>query len=85
MRKYDPLCRYLRDSGQATVELSFDLIADMVGGLPPSADDPHRRMWWSDTTDKHHVQAVAWLAAGYVVAEGGVDYAQRKVRFSHSR
>jgi hypothetical protein len=83
MAKYDPLYRFLRDSGQATVDLSFDVIADMVdGGLPPSAYDPERRMWWSNTTDEHHVQAAAWRRAGYAVA--AVDHSRRSVRF-HAR
>ena len=62
----------------------MDDIADMVdSGLPPSAYDRTRRMWWSNTADARHVQAAAgWLAAGYVVAD--VDYAQRQVRFSRS-
>src|SRR5258706_4642762 len=51
-RKYDPLLRYLRDSGQHEVKLRFDDIATMVdSGLPPSAYDPGRRMWWSNTAD----------------------------------
>ena len=81
MAKYDPLCRFLRDSGEQHLEVGMDDIAGMVdGGLPPSAYDPGRRMWWSNTADARHVQAAArWLAAGYTVA--GVDYAQRRVRF----
>ncbi len=82
MAKYDPLRRFLRDSGRQEVELRFEDIAGMVdGGLPPSACNPGRRMWWSNTEDSQHVQAAAWLAAGYVVAPDGLDYAQRKVRF----
>jgi hypothetical protein len=84
--KYDPLRRHLLDSGLQETTLSFDDIAAMVdGGLPPAAYDRGRRMWWSNTTDRHHVQAVAWQAAGYVVASGGVDYAQRTVTFVRSR
>jgi len=81
MAKYDPLCRFLRDSGKQHLDVGMDDIADMVdGGLPPSAYDRARRMWWSNTVDARHVQAAAgWLAAGYVVAD--VDYAQRRVRF----
>ena len=81
MAKYDPLCRFLRDSGKQHLDVGMDDIADMVdGGLPPSAYDRARRMWWSNTADARHVQAAAgWLATGYVVAD--VDYAQRRVRF----
>jgi hypothetical protein len=81
MAKYDPLCKFLRDAGEQHLDVGMDGIADMVeGGLPPSAYDRARRMWWSNTSDARHVQAATgWLAAGYVVAD--VDYAQRRVRF----
>lgn len=82
MAKYDPLHRFLADSGQDEMTLDFESISAMVsGGLPRSAYDKQRRMWWANTADSHHVQAVAWLAAGYVVDAGGVDYSERTVRF----
>jgi hypothetical protein len=38
MAKYDPLCRFLRDSGEQHLDVGMDDIAEMVdGGLPPSA------------------------------------------------
>ena len=79
--KYDPLCRFLRDSGEQHLDVGIDAIANMVdGGLPPSAYDLARRMWWSNTSDDRHVQAATgWLAAGYVVDD--VDYTQRRVHF----
>ena len=81
MAKYDPLFRFLCASGEQHVDVGMDDIADMVdGGLPPSAYDRARRMWWSNTSDARHVQAATgWLAAGYVVAD--IDYAQRQVCF----
>ncbi|HET9974414.1 MAG TPA: hypothetical protein VFQ68_39710 [Streptosporangiaceae bacterium] len=86
MAKYDPVFRFLRDSGLESLDLAMDDLADMVdGGLPPSAYDPGRRMWWSNSDDPRHVQAAAWLAAGYAVAPGGVDYALRRVRFTRGR
>lgn len=80
--KYDPLGRFLRDSGTEIVDVGMDRIAAMIeGGLPSSAYDRTRRMWWSNTADGRHVQAdQGWLAAGYVVAE--VDYTRRCVRFA---
>jgi predicted ATPase len=84
MAKYDPLRTLLRRSGQQVLELDFDDIAAMVdGGLPSSAYDPARRMWWSNTSDSHHVQAAAWLTAGYEVA--AVDYDRRRVLFRRIR
>ncbi|MGH3157832.1 MAG: DUF7662 domain-containing protein [Streptosporangiaceae bacterium] len=83
MAKYDPLQKLLYRSGEQVLKLGFDDIAGMVdGGLPPSAYDPARRMWWSNTSDRHHVQAAAWLAAGYEVT--GVNYARRQVVFSQT-
>lgn len=81
MAKYDPLCRFLRDSDEQHLDVGMDDIADMVdGGLPPSTYGRARRMWWSNTSDARHVQAATgWLAAAYVVTD--VDYAQRRVRF----
>jgi hypothetical protein len=51
MAKYDPLRRFLAGSGLDVVELGFEQIAAMVpGGLPPSAYDRQRRMWWAITS-----------------------------------
>lgn len=37
MAKYDPLYKYLSESGQPVVRLTFKEVADLVGGLPKSA------------------------------------------------
>ncbi len=76
MAKYDPL----RDSLMGTaarVTLSFDEIADLVGGLPLTAYQ--RQEWWSNNDDRH-VQAAAWLAAGMKVVHA--DLSRRIVSFS---
>lgn len=85
MAKYDPLCRFLRGSDKEHLDVTMGDIANIVdGGLPPSAYDRSRRMWWSNTSDPHHVQAATgWLAAGYLVAD--VDYAHRQVCFRRDR
>jgi hypothetical protein len=73
MAKYDPLRRFLADNGRNVVELPFEDVAAMVdGGLPRSAYDRGRRMWWSNIADGRHVRAPAWLEAGYAVAPGGL-------------
>ena len=80
--KYAPLYRFLRDSGREDLEVTFGKIADLVdGGLPPSAYD-HALPWWSNAPRARHVQAAAWLAAGYEVSS--VDNGQCTVRFSRS-
>lgn len=75
MRKYQPLLEHLKGS-DASVEMTFDEIASMVGGLPESATKFGQ--WWENTG--HHSQAKAWLEAGYKVAS--VDRQERRVRFT---
>lgn len=76
MRKYAPLAEHLKQSGSPMVEMSFDEIASIVGGLPESATKYGQ--WWENTG--HHSQAKAWLEAGYKVAS--VDRQERRVRFA---
>ncbi len=76
MSKYSPLHERLV-RGNAAVELSFDDIAELVGGLPPSAFTS--RQWWANSAGRH-VQANAWLDAGRAVE--AVDLVGRRVRFS---
>jgi hypothetical protein len=61
--KYAPLRQYLERAaarGQASVEMDFAQVADLVGGLPVSAY--HRRQWWANDSK---VEAQAWRAAGW--------------------
>jgi hypothetical protein len=56
MAKYDALRdRLVRSVGG--VEMSFADVADLVGGLPPSAYE--HRAWWANNLD--HVHAESWL------------------------
>lgn len=72
--KYAPLAEYLK--GQVTgVDLDFDAIGALVGGLPTSAR--RHRAWWAN--DATHPQARAWLEAGWRVA--AVDLEGSHVRF----
>lgn len=75
MAKYSPLKEQLQRRSTGPIELAFSDIADWVGGLPASA---HRyRAWWAN--DRSHVQARAWLDAGWDVDE--VDLQVGRVRF----
>lgn len=74
--KYEPLTRHLQESGLPSLEMTFDEIASLVGGLPESAIKFGQ--WWENTG--HHSQAKAWLAAGYKVRS--VDRANRRVTFA---
>jgi hypothetical protein len=76
--KYDPLRVLLlaaADRGQGVVELTFDEIARLVGGLPDSART--LRPWWANSS---HVQAQAWRAAGFHVEQVYLD--RGRVRFA---
>ena len=75
--KYDPLTSALRaaaERGQRTVDLDFDEVDALVGGLPASAGV---RQWWANSEQVH---ALAWRAAGFHVASVSLD--RRRVRFS---
>lgn len=77
MGKYDVLRDLLRGRSGPSTELSFEDIDAVVGGLPRSAHN--HRAWWGNEADGRHVQARAWLDAGWRVEE--VDLAGGRVRF----
>lgn len=63
MPKYDPLKDLLaRSSAHDDITLTFDEIADIVGGLPASACN--LPSWWANNSQ---VQSLAWRAAGWHV------------------
>lgn len=78
MSKYRPLTERLRQAA-GSVELTFEEIDTLVGGLPPSAR--YQRTWWGNTV-RTHVQAAAWLSAGAEVDE--VSLEGGRVRFRRS-
>lgn len=57
--KYDPLFEYLSRAGDVPVELGFEEISQLVGGLHASAE--RHGAWWSNELYGRHVQARAWL------------------------
>jgi len=75
--KYHPLMRHLSSAAlkdRRTVEMTFDEIADLAGGLPQSVT---LRQWWANSD---HPQASAWLSAGFEVERVYLD--RRRVRFT---
>jgi hypothetical protein len=79
MGKYDPLFEHLCRASDEPVEMTFDEIAALVDGLPPTAT--RSPAWWgNDAAGPRHVQARAWLNAGREVER--VDRAAGRVRFS---
>lgn len=75
--KYEPLTLALRAAaarGQDTVDLGFDQVAELVHGLPASAE---LRQWWANNSQS---QGLAWRAAGFHVERVYLD--RRRVRFA---
>jgi hypothetical protein len=78
--KYEPLSVELRSAfgrGEALVELGFEDVARIVGGLPPSA--VRSRQWWANGSN---VQAQAWRDAGFRVER--VDLVGCRVIFARA-
>jgi hypothetical protein len=76
--KYSELRRHLEGQAGPSLEMAFDEIDHVVGGLPASA----RRYsaWWSNEREGTHVQARAWMDAGWRVAS--VNLTAEKVRLT---
>src|SRR6478735_7714995 len=78
--KYLPLADYLAQlpAGQATVDLTFERVDRLVGGLPTSARI--HRTWWANNSHGH---ALAWRDAGWHV--DSVEMSAHRVRFIRGR
>jgi hypothetical protein len=78
--KYDPLEKYLRSlpRTQEEVILSFESIEQVLNDkLPPSAHE--HRAWWGNQQQGTHVEAIAWMDAGWMVDT--VDLREKWVKF----
>lgn len=60
MSRYDALTEALRDRSDELIELNFEEISSLVGGLPPSATK--HAAWWSNGPSAH--QGRYWTSAG---------------------
>jgi hypothetical protein len=76
MSKYDSLARYLA-AQDSKVTLTFDAIERILGFALPRSARRHPA-WWSNGSHSH-VQAAAWLNAGFETAE--VDIAGERLSF----
>lgn len=81
MAKYDPLFEHLCKATDGPLELSFEAVGALVGGLPNSAY--LYSAWWSNEAGGRHVDAHAWMNAGRLVER--VDLNRQIVRFSAAR
>ena len=80
--KYERLKAYLQTQSASRVSMKFSEIATVLGipGLPKSA--VMYRTWWSNDA-RNHVQANAWLDAGYRTEQ--VDTNKNTVVFVRER
>ncbi|HSK47616.1 MAG TPA: hypothetical protein VLA05_06380 [Coriobacteriia bacterium] len=62
MSKYGPLRDYLKVQAADRLTLSFAQVSEIIGVSLPSSAYNHSAWWASDPL---HVQAEAWLGAGF--------------------
>jgi hypothetical protein len=79
--KYGKLKAFLAANGAERIALSFEQVANVAEvSLPASA---YRRAQWWQNDSVHHVQAQAWLGAGYRTE--AVNLAKQSVAFVRVR
>ncbi len=64
MSKYAPFADFLRSQTSDTIEIAFDQVGSMVGGLPASAWN-HDAWWANSSPGDSHTWAHQWAAAGW--------------------
>ncbi|WEK32947.1 MAG: hypothetical protein P0Y58_12400 [Candidatus Pseudomonas phytovorans] len=64
MSKYSPFADFLRSQTADTIEISFDQLGSLVGGLPASAWN-HDAWWANSSPGDSHTWAHQWAAAGW--------------------
>jgi hypothetical protein len=78
--KYDPLRDYLetiKHEGITNLQMAFAEIEELLGEELPDSARKHRAWWGNDYST--HVQATAWLSAGWLVDD--VDMNKEQVAF----
>lgn len=81
--KYTPLEQYLRNlpNEQKEITLTFAQIETIIQDSLPRSSKEHSA-WWSNEVDGNHVQAHAWINAGW---SSHADQSRRLVRFLRIR
>jgi 5-methylcytosine-specific restriction protein B len=77
MSKYQALADFLRQQKDEEIQLGFDQVSDIVGGLPPSAYN--ERPWWANDSGPTNAHAPGWMSVGWRVRK--VDLQDRRVTF----
>lgn len=80
-KKYAPLFEHLCRADDGPLELTFEDVDRLVGGLPATATK--QRMWWANDAGGRRAHAKAWLDAGRTVER--VDLDAGCVTFSAAR
>jgi hypothetical protein len=78
MSKYDPLKHHLASQWLPEVPMTFAQVEAVLGAKLPRSAYTHAA-WWANESEGSHVQAKAWLDAGFETAD--VDKASRKLTF----
>lgn len=81
MSKYQPLTGFLRGRSMDRVTMTFAEIEKVLGFKLPSSAYEYPA-WWANDTGKSHVQARAWISAGYETEQ--VDQTARKLVFKRT-
>jgi hypothetical protein len=77
MTKYEPLTAFLKEQYAQEIPMTFEEIARVLGEPLPASAYKHPAWWANESTG--HVQAKAWLEAGYETEQ--VDQAGKKLVF----
>jgi hypothetical protein len=66
--KYDPITKYLHSlpASQEQVTLSFERVEHILNDPLPQSAYEHRS-WWGNQKQGTHVEAIAWMDAGWLV------------------
>lgn len=77
--KYIALKRYLQNSTEPIVILSFNDIEQIIENTLPKSAYNHAEVWWAN--DYTHSQAIAWIDAGYDTDYVTDTYKNEKITF----
>lgn len=78
MTKYQPLTGFLKGRSSDQIPMTFAEIEKVLGFKLPSSAYEYPA-WWANDTGKSHVQARAWISAGYETEQ--VDQSAKKLVF----
>ncbi len=83
MAKYDPLRIHLANIKNGGAVLTFKQIENIIGDTLPRSAYYLRQFWENSRSPaRRHVQAAAWLSAGWEVDK--VHFQEQKVTFRRS-